>query len=50
MNNDNDEIVDLGQGVLFIGGLEPVDLSTLDAIIAQAEQSNVEEIEIDTTK
>ena len=46
----NDDMVDLGQGGLLIGGLESVDLSTLEAIIAQAEQDGVQEIEIDTTK
>lgn len=47
---DGDDIVDLGQGALLIGGLDQVDLSNLDAIIAQAEQANVEEVGIDTTK
>jgi hypothetical protein len=44
-----DEIVDLGQGGLFIGELDPVDLSNLEARIAQAEQDGVVELEIDTT-
>lgn len=45
-----DEILDLGQGALLIGDLDPVDLSNLDARIAQAEQDGVETVEIDTTK
>jgi hypothetical protein len=46
----DDDIVDLGLGALFIGGLDPVDLSNLAVLIAQAEQSDVETIELDTTK
>ncbi len=46
----DDEIVDLGQGSLLIGDLAHVDLSNLDAMIAQAEQSDVETIELDITK
>lgn len=45
-----DDILDLGQGVLLIGDLDPVDLSSLEVLIAQAEQSGVAEIELDTTK
>jgi hypothetical protein len=46
----DDEIIDLGQGALLIGNIDVVDLSNLDMIIAQAEQSNVEAIELDITK
>jgi hypothetical protein len=44
-----DDLLDLGQGGLFIDGLDPVDLGNLDTIIAQAEQDGVVELEIDTT-
>ena len=46
----DDEIVDLGRGALLITDLDPVDLSNLSTVIAQAELSGVETLEIDTTK
>lgn len=45
----DDEIIELGQGGLFIDGLDHIDLSNLEARIAQAEQDGVVELEIDTT-
>ena len=43
-----DEIVDLGQGELLIGGIEPVDLSALEQRIAdlEASGSTAEEVEV----
>jgi hypothetical protein len=47
----DDEMVDLGQGAMIISGIDTdVDLSNLDAIIAQAELSDVETVEIDITR
>jgi hypothetical protein len=45
----NDDILDMGQGGLFIGELDPVDLSNLDTIIMEMELSGAQEREIDTT-
>lgn len=44
-----DDLLDLGQGGLFIDGLDPVDLSNLDTIITEMELSGAQEREIDTT-
>jgi hypothetical protein len=46
-----DDVLDLGQGALRIGELDSVDLSSLEALIAQAEQDGkTGEIELETTK
>jgi hypothetical protein len=44
-----DEMIDLGSGGLFIGGIEVVDLSNIAQIIEQLEDSDVQEFEIETT-
>lgn len=46
----DDEIIDLGQGAMIIPGLDSVDLSNLEVLLIGYEQSNVETIELDTTK
>jgi hypothetical protein len=46
-----DEIVDLGQGSLFIGELDPADLSGLEAfIISQELAGKTGEIELEMTE